>query len=125
MLTSCRTLSYSGDEVWRPGAMDQDASQTSNNGTDEWGVDSTEPSVYGNMTNDADGKLERIVDSCFMEGYLTFPLLLLLRRMGINYPRRQYLGTDNFRKARGLVGRHVPALRDVNHTSCGTGFGQA
>jgi hypothetical protein len=62
MLTSCRTLSYSGDEVWRPGAMDQDASQTSNNGTDEWGVDSTEPSVYGNMTNDADGKLERIVD---------------------------------------------------------------
>lgn len=105
--------------------MDQDASQTTNNGTDEWGADSTEPSVYGNTTNDADGKFQRIVDSSLMEGDLTFLLFLFLRRMGIQYPRRQYLGTDNFRKARGRIRRHFPAIHDVNHASCGAGCGQA
>ena len=33
-----------GDEVWRPGALDQDVSSPTENGGDVWGADSSEPS---------------------------------------------------------------------------------
>ena len=36
--------------------MDQDASQSPTNGTDEWGADSNEQSAFGSSANDGDGK---------------------------------------------------------------------
>jgi transcription elongation factor SPT5 len=46
----------SGDEVWRPGAMDQDASQVTEN-ADMWGADdSNEQTTFGSPANDTDGK---------------------------------------------------------------------
>jgi transcription elongation factor SPT5 len=43
-----------GDEVWRPGALDQDTSTSNENG-DVWGADSSEPSSFS-ASNDGNGK---------------------------------------------------------------------
>jgi transcription elongation factor SPT5 len=45
-----------GDEVWRPGAMDQDSTQAAENG-DGWGADSSDQNAFGSPANDANGKL--------------------------------------------------------------------
>lgn len=44
-----------GDEVWRPGAMDQDSTQAAENG-DGWGADSSDQNAFGSPANDANGK---------------------------------------------------------------------
>ena len=43
-----------GDEVWRPGALDNDASASNENGGDVWGADSSEPSSFA-TSSDANG----------------------------------------------------------------------
>lgn len=48
----------SGDEVWRPGAMDEDAAQSTEN-ADMWGAgNSNEQNTFGSPANDADGKFD-------------------------------------------------------------------
>ena len=49
---------HSGDEVWRPGAMDEDPNKTTSSASDGWGAtnEPSEPTTFGATTTDADGK---------------------------------------------------------------------
>jgi hypothetical protein len=98
----CYSYFSGGDEVWRPGAMDQETSQVTSNGTDEWGADSNEQSTFGASTNDADGKCSFDLLSLQTDSVLTLLLSPTSRWLGIERSKWQHLGSYN-RETRGNV----------------------
>ena len=122
-LTSFFFFVHSGDEVWRPGAMDEDPNKTTSSATDEWGAanETSEPTTFGATTTDADGTLSFIFinfdsretcSSSFTDFYL------YSRWLGIQQPRWRHMGTGNIGNTRGHDEQHVPVVARTLGSRC-------
>jgi hypothetical protein len=60
--------------------MDQEATQSTENGGDGWGADSNEQATFGSPANDGDGKFIEILAEKFI--YITDSNPYLLRWLG-------------------------------------------